>query len=303
MTTSLAVPNEYDAIIDLVVNACGSRSTRTRYATKLRVFMRYWDHNGRPPFDRQFVLQYVAQMRSEKFPGFAINQSLTAVKKLAKEAHYAGFMNSEAQRGIDDIPGCKVRGTPQGSRLTEAEILQLLGLPRTGTLIGKRDRVVLELLFYAGLRREEVALVRMEHVQRLENRPVLLNLHGKGGRVRTVPIPEFMLEHIEEWVGAAGITEGPLCRSVNRHGHVGAAMMSGKGVYNILVGYARTMGKRNVSPHSIRRTMGSLARAKGVELDQIQMVYGHASVTMTQHYIGGNLNIQNAVCDALPVAP
>lgn len=300
MSTELTIPTDFDPIIDMVVNACESRSTRTRYATKLRVFMQFWDINGRPPFDRQFVMKYVNQMRSENFPGFAINQSLSAVKKLAKEAQYAGLISSEVQRGIDDIPGVKILGTKQGSRLTEAEILALLRLPRRGTVTGKRDLVVLELLFYAGLRREEVALVRMEHVNRIEGRPALVNLYGKGGRVRTVPIPEFLLEHIQEWVDAAGITEGHICRNITRHGHIGEKMMSGKGIYNILTGYARMIGKDDVTPHSVRRTMGSLARKAGVELDQIQQVYGHASVAMTQHYLGGTLNIQNAVCDSLP---
>lgn len=300
MTTLAPLSTDFQPIIDLVVNACASPSTRSRYKSKLTLMFKYWGYLQRPPFDRQFVQRFLAQLRAENAAGFTINQTLTAVKRLAKEAHYAGLLAPEAYRGIEDIPAVKIRGTAQGSRLTEEEVLKLLKLPRAGTVRGKRDRVILELLFYAGLRREEVTLIRMEHVQMLEGRPVLLNLRGKGDRVRTIPIPEFVLRHIQEWIDAAGITDGFVCRRIRGEKTACAGQMCGKGIYLILKHYAKMIGKDEVSPHSMRRSMGTIARQKGVDLEQIQEVYGHEDRKTTISYTGGNLNIRDAVCDKLP---
>lgn len=311
MTTALThtlppIPDEFAPIVNLILAGCRAKTTKTRYARKLRVILAYWDLQGRPPFNREFVQNYIAQMQAEKFAAFQQAHALQAVKKLAEESFFRGLLTQETLTGIMALKTPAVKGFRQGHRLTSEEVSKLLSLPRTGTLIGLRDRVILDLLFYAGLRRTEVCEIRFEHLQRIDGRPVLMNFNGKGDVVGTVAITEEVLEHIQAWVNAAGLSEGFLCRRVWRdgmgHSKKSSEKLSDSAVYKIVRYYANMLGKPEITPHGLRRSMGSIARSNGVELDQIQFAYRHASITTTQLYIGGKQDFRNAVCDSLPTA-
>lgn len=303
MTTAIVPATDYAPIIDMVIRRCPAKTTQARYRRKLTAFAQYWDQRGRPPFSRPLVLEYVQSIADAA--AFEICHSLTAIRALAKEARYAGLIDSATAEGILDISGPKVLGTRQGKRLTAAEVEDLLAQPDTDTLEGLRDRIALDLLFYAGLRREEACSITVEHIAMIDGRPAIVNLLGKGHTIRTVPIPLAMYERIGAWMTRAGIFEGFLLRRLKRlrHGHVVRTKdrFDGSSVYNIVRRHASAIGI-TLAPHDLRRTMGALARKAGAELDQIQAVYGHASVTMTQHYIGAVLDFQNAPCDLLPGA-
>jgi integrase len=61
-----------------------------------------------------------------------------------------------------------------------------------------------------GLRRGEVAALELDDIQRREHHWAIVDLTGKGGRVRTVPVPDWVTQTIAEWVAAAGINSGRL---------------------------------------------------------------------------------------------
>lgn len=302
------LPDEFAPIVNIILAGCRAKTTKTRYARKLRVILAYWDMQGRPPFNREFVQKYIAQMQEENFAAFQQAHSLQAVKKLAEESFFRGLLSQETLTGIMALKTPAVKGFRQGHRLTSEEVSKLLALPRTSTLIGLRDRVILDLLFYAGLRRTEVCEIRFEHLQRIDGRPVLMNLRGKGDVVRSVAIPEEVLSHIQEWIDRSGIRDGFICRRVWREGAGHAVKrddkMDGSGIFKVVRLYSRMLGRPEITPHALRRSCGAIARANGVELDQIQQHYGHSSPHTTILYTGGNQKFAqgSAVCDSLPVA-
>lgn len=295
MSTALTTRPDFTPVIDLVVRSCRAKTTRARYARHLAKFCHYWDTHRRPPFTRALVLEYVRSMDGE--PAFEICHALTALRALAREARYAGLIDGDTAAGIAEVKGPTVRGTRQGKRLSAEEMAEMLAKPDTSTLEGLRDRVALDLLFYSGLRREEACSITVEHVALIEGRPALVNLMGKGDRIRTVPIPREMHERINEWLAKSGIKSGYLLRRVHRTKDGcrvrGDGPMDGSSLYDIVRAYW------DLTPHDLRRTMGALARKAGAEVDEIQAIYGHASATMTQRYIGNVLNFQKAPCDYL----
>jgi integrase len=74
---------------------------------------------------------------------------------------------------------------------------------------------MLAVMIGCGLRREEVARLRFRDIGQREGRWVVLDLRGKHGRVRSVPMPSWAKAAIDEWAAAAEISEGAVFRGVN----------------------------------------------------------------------------------------
>ncbi len=77
-----------------------------------------------------------------------------------------------------------------------------------------------------GLRRSEVAALTMSHVQQRDGRWCIVDLVGKHGRVRTVPMPTWVKVAIDAWTCVAGVDDGQVFRAVNRSGQVQGTALS-----------------------------------------------------------------------------
>jgi integrase len=102
----------------------------------------------------------------------------------------------------------------------------------------------------------------------------------------TVPMPTWVKVSIDAWTTSAGIADGPVFRSVNRGGAIRNTALSEKVVWQLIRPYAEAAGVPGIAPHDCRRTCAKLCRAAGGELEQIQMLLGHASVQTTERYLG-----------------
>jgi integrase len=74
---------------------------------------------------------------------------------------------------------------------------------------------------FVGLRRAEAAGLAVEHLQQREEHWVVADLTGKGGHVRTVPVPTWVKLAVDNWLTAAGIWAGPVFRAIDKARHVG----------------------------------------------------------------------------------
>ena len=139
----------------------------------------------------------------------------------------------------------------------------------------------------------------MGHIQQRDGRWCIVDLLGKHGRVRTIPMPTWVKVAIDAWTGAAGVSEGPVFRSMNRGDQAQAAALSEKVVWQLLQPYAMAAGVPGIAPHDCRRTCAKLCRAAGGELEQIQLLLGHASVQTTERYLGTKQDLVNAPNDGI----
>jgi integrase len=127
----------------------------------------------------------------------------------------------------------------------------------------------------------------------------IVDLVGKHGRVRTVPMPTWVKVAIDAWTSAAGIADAHLFRAVSRGGQAQAAPLSEKVVWQLLRGYAALAGVPGIAPHDLRRTCAKLCRAAGGELEQIQLLLGHASIQTTERYLGTKQDLVHAPNDGI----
>jgi integrase len=95
------------------------------------------------------------------------------------------------------------------------------------------------LMIGRGLRREEVARVTLEHIQERDQRWCVVDLVGKHGRVRTVPMPAWAKAAIGEWASATNVGSGPVFRGITKGGRVTGGSLSSQGRLALRCGVLR----------------------------------------------------------------
>ena len=113
------------------------------------------------------------------------------MRKLAVEAADNGLLAPELASGIARIKGVRSHGVRVGNWLSLRQAQALLNAPDVTTKKGLRDRAMFATLLGCGLRRSELANLTMKHVQQRDNRWCIVDLVGKHGRVRTIPMPAW----------------------------------------------------------------------------------------------------------------
>jgi integrase len=201
--------------------------------------------------------------------------------------------------GITRVKGVASKGVRLGNWLSVRQAQTLLNTPDASTTKGLRDRAILAVLLGCGLRRSEVAALTVGHVQQRDGRWCIVDLVGKHGRVRTIPVPTWVKVATDAWTSAAGVTDGHVFRPVDRAGKAQGAALSEKVVWQLLQPYALAAGVPGIAPHDCRRTCAKLCRAAGGELEQIQLLLGHASVQTTERYLGTKQDLVHAPNDGI----
>ncbi|MBE7158254.1 MAG: tyrosine-type recombinase/integrase, partial [Rhodospirillales bacterium] len=175
--------------------------------------------------------------------------------------------------------------------IASGQARRLLEAPPEGTLKGKRDRAILAVLFFHGLRREELCKLRVKDVEQREGVPHL-RVHGKGGKVRFVPAHPAALMRISKYLEACGHGNdgaGALFRPVkNPHGHgkLDRALTPGKVDECVVRYYSKRLGVSAVGfgPHVARATAATHALNQGADIAKVQEWLGHANIATTRIY-------------------
>lgn len=306
-TTSL-VPVAADnlaAIIDLVVDGVTSPHSKRAYRRQIESFLEWYDGLGRPGFTKGTVNKYRAALLEAGQSAASVNLALSAIRKLATEAADNGYLDPTAAAGVDRVAGVSRRGVRTGNWLIREQAQRLIDAPDTSTLKGLRDRAILAVMVGGGLRRAEVARLVWGDVQMREARWVIVDLVGKGNRVRTVPIPSWVKVALDDWrerladaLGSWPDEERRVFVSINKGGAISGEGQTPQAVYNIVAQYAAEVGLQ-VAAHDLRRTFAKLAHKGGAALDQIQLTLGHSSIRTTEQYLGVEQNLTQAPCDVL----
>jgi integrase/recombinase XerD len=288
-----------EELIQIVVESVASEHSKRAYRSGLEQFFAWWAAEAAAlPFSRTLVQRYRSHLEAQAKSASTINQRLAPLRKLAEEAAAAALLSPGTAGEVRAVRGAKQLGVRTGNWLTRDQAERLLALPDRATLKGKRDYALLSLFVGAGLRREELARLRIEDIAQRENRWCLVDLRGKGGRVRTVAIPDWAKYAADEWIAAMPFSTGLLLGKVNKGGRFVGQGMSAAAIYGVVLEYAKQLAVA-LKPHDLRRTYGKLAHKGGARIEQIQLSYGHASLTTTERYLGIDQDLEDAPCDHL----
>ena len=249
------------------------------------------------------MLRYRIHLESRNLAPGTIHLRLGAVRRLAYEAADCGLLSPDLAAGIRRVKGVKKIGVRLGNWLTSEQSQRLWQVPGRERLKEKRDLALLAVLLACGLRRHEAVELNFGHIQRREEHWAIVDMKGKAGHTRTIPMPGWVKDVVDHWIQAANITSGKLFRRVHKMGKPWGERLTEKAVWHVVREYATKAGIDKLSPHDLRRTCARLCYAAGGELEQIQFLLGHVSIQTTERYLGCKQRIQDAVSDKIGIGP
>lgn len=169
------------------------------------------------------------------------------------------------------------------SPLTQNEIKKLLHAPDTRSIIGYRDRTILELLYSTGIRKKEINNLKLTDLDTTQG---LLRInHGKGDRDRVVPVGRIACRYLENYI--QGIRPELISDPYNHYLFLSLRgnRLSKNTVWEIVKRYARQSRiKKSISPHTLRHTFATEMLKNKANIRHIQEILGHASLQSTQVY-------------------
>jgi len=285
-----------------VLNSLGSPASRRVYEYAIDQFIAWYCSEPRLAFNRIVVVRYRLYLESRHLAANTINQQLAAVRRLAHEAADSGLLSPELAAGISRVKGVKQLGFRSGNWLSAEQSSEVLKHCCGDSMRAKRDYAMLAMLFGCGFRRSELVGLELDDIQMRQGHWAVVDLIGKGGHIRTVPIPNWVKAALDQWTQSAGVCEGKIFRAVAGRGKVWGSGISQNVIWYVVRTCCERAGLEHIAPHDLRRTCAKLCHDRGGELEQIQFLLGHASVQTTERYLGCKQNLGHPVNDLFDLA-
>jgi len=238
------------------------------------------------------------RLREQGLTNSSIRRKMTAIRSLFSYLQSYGFCGANpAHSDFVEAPALPRDGKTVG--MTPEDCRRLLDAPpyigEGGTILpaGVRDRALLATFAYTGIRLGELCRLRVGDYLSTGGHRVL-QVFGKGGKERRVPMHPEAFERLDQWLDLAGFREdtgGPLfrpgasARGEGRDGFQRRAFTS-RGVQTLVERYVRRAGlDPNITVHSFRVTALTTARERGADLVDLVDFAGHADPATTLGYI------------------
>lgn len=274
-----------------------SHDTRQNYTRDLRQFLAFL---GVSPRRLEALVDvrplHIAAWRDhlaeQGLTNSSIRRKMTALRSLFSYLQTYGYTGANPAHG-DFVATPAVPRDGKTVGLTPDDCRRLIDAPNTSTPVGARDRAILAVLAYSACRVGEVARLRVGDYKTTGGHRVL-EVYGKGGKERRVPLHPEAAERLESWLDVAGVrddSDGPLFRAAltaRAQGCDGfrATPLTRRAIQYLVKRYAQSLGlDPAVTVHSFRVTALTTARERGVDIIDLQDFAGHADPRTTLTYV------------------
>ncbi len=276
--------------------ASQAKATRRAYAGAWRRFAAWCQAKGLSslPAPGEVVAVYLAHLATAGLRVATIQQACNAIASNHRAAgHDSPWRDASVRAVLAGIERQMGKRPRKKRALTYDLLADFVALTPAG-LRGARDRCLLTLGWAGAFRRAELAAVRLDHLTFSDKGLAVLVPRSKtdqGGQGRykglnfgkvaaTCPV-----RATQAWIAGAMLTEGPLLRSIDRHGHIGDGI-NGAAVAEIVRQYAEDAGldARAFGAHSLRSGFITSARKKGATLEQVMAISHHRSASTVLGY-------------------
>ena len=274
-----------------------SRDTVKAYRISLLSFFRYVTEVKRihvmdfcfSDCTYEFVLEYSQYLQeTKKLANSTVNQRLAALKSYLKYVADGDIVLIQIYIGVQKVPLLKI---PKRQRpVIEKEELAAIFTEPGETKAGRRDRVILILLFDTAVRVSELTGIVLGDLSLEVSHPSIM-IHGKGKKNRLVSLNMKCAEHLRDYVQHNHKPDAPKDTPLfytRIHGKIGH--MSQRNVERIVKKYGNLVRKEHpalpesIYPHMFRRTRATGLYRDGVPLEMVSAILGHANSETTKQY-------------------
>ena len=233
---------------------------------------------GTREITRSDVVDFLASLYKRRLDSRSVARHLVTIRNFFRFALLEGY--------IDDDPAATIE-SPRfrqslPSFLSIEEVDRLLRQPDTTTIVGLRDRALIEIMYSAGLRVSELCGLRVDDLQ-LD--PGCLRCIGKGNKERLVPVGKQALAIVRKYLRTAR-------PELLRGGSSPYLFLNQRGgkldritFWKLLGAYGRKAALRKpLTPHMLRHSFATHLLDRGADLRSVQMMLGHSDISTTQIY-------------------
>jgi integrase/recombinase XerD len=252
------------------------RNDLTQFVEQMESKVESWEQ-----VDRDLIVDYIMAMKADQeYASSTVARKVAAIKS---------FFHYLVDRGwLEDDPTATLDSPKVRKRLPKAiaseDLERLLAEPANDrTAKGLRDRALLELLYATGLRVTEVVSLDVDDVNLASSTLRLVRFKDKAERI--VPIYDRAIEPLNEYLEQGRMqllrdAEEPAL-FLNHRGH----RLTRQGLWLIVKHYVREVGiVEDVTPHTLRHTFATHLVERKTDLEYVQEILGHASISTTQVY-------------------
>lgn len=222
------------------------------------------------------IAEYLAHLRKEKLSSSTVDRKTDSLRSFYRFLVSEHLIPSDPTRLIESARSwSKLPGV-----LSIEEVKTLLEQPDTSKPLGMRDRVLLEIMYAAGLRVSELVELKITD---LNTDLGYLRCLGKGNKERVVPVGSKALEVIKEFLSSGRPKLNPKDEYmlVNYRGE----QLTRDGVRRIIQNLAKSANiQKKVTPHTLRHCFATHLLERGADLRSLQEMLGHADISTTQIY-------------------
>ena len=284
----------------LVTQRAVSPRTVACYRDALMLFLDFASHQlGKTPTSLQLIdiqpeliLAFLDHLEQERHNGVrSRNLRLTALRAFLK---FAGRRDVASLHVVEQALGVPMKRfeRPMLGYLTREEMVAVLGKPGE-SWSSQRDHLLLAMLYNTGARVSEIIGVRVVDV--VLDGAACVHLHGKGRKLRSVPLWACTVAEIRAWLRLNPMLRGEAALLPNRDGR---AMSRSNVAQRLNLAVARAavqepgLLKKRVSPHVLRHTTAMHLLQSGVPFNVIALWLGHESATTTHRYVEADLEMK-----------
>jgi integrase/recombinase XerC len=259
-----------------------SQHTVIAYENDLQSFFTYiskqYGATALSDINSSFVRSWLAHLKESGMESKSINRKISSLKSFYKYHLRQGTVQKSPMAAIIS-PKIKKR-LPRF--VQEQEMKRLFTeLSFTNDWQGKTDRLLLEILYFTGMRRSELVNCKESHADKSNN---TLKVLGKGSKERLLPVSPELMQHIRDYIDSKPQhfeTFNSEVLLVNDNGQ----KLDPKYVYTTVKKYlsaVTTIDKK--SPHALRHSFATHLMNNGADLNAVKELLGHSSLAATQVY-------------------
>lgn len=248
-----------------------SKNTLEAYGRDLAFFKEFIQEKKLESLVQDDILTFFHVFKEKGCASSSLCRTLVAIKVFFRFLKREGVISLDPTLYLDSPKLWQL--IPQV--LTIEEVTRLLAQPDSQTIMGARDKAMLETLYASGLRVSELCGLNIQDVG-----DDAVRVRGKGSKERVVPIAPSALNAIDHYLGKF------------REDKEGALFIGkqGKRINRITTWarvkfYAKKAGiAKEISPHTLRHSFATHLLENGADLRVIQEMLGHASISTTDRY-------------------